>query len=187
MKNIIEVGHIYLEDIGNFKNLLTESIKRYKEYQTSTNNNHFVLLVDDQREKKTLKEKQELLIVLKNFYVTNGIENIDIYFENDFQNYAQDIISMLDANKLKKVYFKKSKKSVIFYNYDGHNIPLFEENINGVKNYCQLLSLAWSVFKIKKYKGENLLILPAIYKKIEERVNVIQYDIIGAKNKCFYH
>lgn len=181
----IEIGHIYVKDIDNMEDILIPSIKKYIHLNISGLKN--VLLIDNKEENLTHKEQQSIVFVLNDIFAKHKIDNVAFYFEKDFNLKAKEIINTIDPSKLKKEYFRKTKKHVFFYKSENGKIPLYEEYSGEHKNYCQLLSLAWSLFKREKFKSDNVLILPKAYEKVEMQVNQMQKELFGINNTYYFH
>lgn len=181
----VEIGHIYIKNIVDMEKILLQSILEYKKLNIKEKNK--VILVDDKEEKLNVEEQLKVKEMILNFLNKQDLFDVDIYFENDFQDKATKIIEKIDQNKIKKVFFRKSKKHVFFYKTINEEIPIYEINQEGVKHYCQILSLAWSVFKQEHYQEKNMLILPETYRNIEKQVNTLQLELFFNENYYIYH
>lgn len=181
----IEIGHIYVKDLNNIEDILLPSINEYKKIEEK--HNEKLLLIDNKEEFITQQEKQAIIQEIDKIFKKNDLHGIKYFFEKDFQEKADEIINKISIEKIKKEYFKKQKKHVYFYLVNNDKIPLYEEKEGNKTYYCQLLSLAWSVFKYELYKTRSILILPKIYQKVENQVNKIQKELYGFENIHYFH
>lgn len=181
----IEIGHIYVKDIDNLENIIIPSIEKYINLNISGLKK--ILLIDNKEENLTKDYKIIITSKIKSIFLDYEIHDIDFYFEKDFNCKAKEIIATIYPEKIKKEYFRKTKKHVFFYISENGKIPLYEEKDGEHKNYCQLLSLAWSLYKREEFKSDNIIILPKEYQKVEMQVNQMQLEIFGINNIYHFH
>lgn len=181
----IEIGHIYVKDIDNLENIIMPSIKKYIHLNISGLKK--VLLIDNKEEDLTHEDKHKITSKLNCIFFKYSINDITFYFEKDFNGKAKEIINSICPEKIKKEYFRKAKKHVFFYKSSIGKIPIYEEVEGNTKHYCQLLSLAWSLFKKQEFESDNVIILPKEYEKVEMQVNQMQIELFGINNTYHFH
>lgn len=181
----IEIGHIYVKDIDNLESIIMPSIKQY--IHLNIQGLKKVLLIDNKEEDLTYEDKHEITSKLKSIFLKHSINDISFYFEKDFNDKAKEIINTICPEKIKKEYFRKAKKHVFFYRSNNGKIPIYEEAEGNTKHYCQLLSLAWSLFKKQEFESDNVIILPKEYEEVEMQVNQMQIEIYGINNTYHFH
>lgn len=175
---LIEVGHIYLDEI-----LSSCHEKPIDIYKDCYKNHDVILMVDDlniHKEKITVKE-------IKDFYQAKECLPIEIGHEMKMTDYAKEVLPLFEANLIKE-YFRKEKKYVYFFKKDDVKIALYSVNeLNSVQYTCSLLSLCWLLYKHNYFENfrdydNHVVIIPERYRKIENNVqklvSYLELDIV---------
>lgn len=181
----IEYGHIYIEDllgedwVNKVKNNLINEIPFIENFK-----GHKIVLIDDKDYLLNDDEKEYYKKLVNNLYYELGIKPDEIYFERDYVVKAGQLFDSIDDNLKRSIYFRKEDKHVDIINVDGIDIHVRERKDGVIKNYCVMLSTAWSIYK-DEYYGNNHVVLPKYYKKVENNVSLL-LDLLSCNNSNKY-
>lgn len=184
----IEYGHIYIEDmlsenwVDKVKNNLKNEIPFIKKFKGKK-----IVLIDDKDYLLSNEEKEYYKNLVNNLYSELDIKPDEIYFEKDYTMKAAQLFDSINDDFKRSIYFKKEDKYVDIINVNGIDIHVRERKNGVIKNYCVILSTAWSIYKHECY-GNNHVVLPEYYKKVENNVslllNLLSYQ---NNNKYFFY
>lgn len=166
---VVEIGHLYADDL-NLKSI-DPAISIFNQI-TDKENLFKVFMIDELNcdkiyQKNTLKN-------IKNIYSYFYDKNIYLNEINLESNMINEVNLEIINSFLYKEYFKKDNKYVYFFKTKNKKIAMFEKKNEKITYYCQTLSLFWLIYKIKKYKTNNIItIINTKFKKIEENNKLI--------------
>ncbi len=169
----IEYGHIYIEDMldknwaEKIKDKLQKEIPFIKKFKGKK-----IVLIDDKDHLLKDEEKDHYKALVNNLYSDMGIKPDQIYFERDYVIKAGQLFDSIDDDLKRSIYFRKENKYVDIVNVNGIDIHVRERKNGNIKNYCVMLSTAWSIYKSECY-GNNHVVLPEYYKKVENNVSLL--------------
>lgn len=181
----IEYGHVYIEDMlkDNWKKEIIDKITKEIPFVKNFNGKKIVL-IDDKDYTLNQYQKEKYKSEIQKLYSDIGIKPDIIYFEKDYSENAIDIFNNIDEKYKKSIYFKKQNKYVDIIKIENTDIPVRERKEDHIRNYCVMLSAAWSLYKENKY-GNNYIVLPEKYKKVENNVSLL-LDLLNYKNNNKY-
>ncbi len=181
----IEYGHIYIEDMlsENWKDTVKSNLKNEIPFIKNFKGKKIVL-IDDKDYLLNDKEKENYKKLVNGLYLELGIRPDKIYFERDYVIKAGQLFDSIDSNLKRSIYFKKENKYVDIINVNGIDIHVRERKNDVIKNYCVMLSTAWSIYKDEHF-GNNHVVLPEYYKKVEHNVTLL-LDLLNYNNSNKY-
>lgn len=183
----IEYGHIYIQDMLKEGWQEKISIKVAKEIPFIKNfKGKKIVLIDDKDYDLDLPEKEKYKNQVNELYTNIGIKPDIIYFEKDYYKKAIDIFDSIDDKYKKTVYFRKQNKHVDIIKFKDVEIHVRERREGKIKNYCVILSTAWSLYKEEQY-GNNYIVLPETYKKVENNVSLLLCLLNGQNNNKYLY
>lgn len=181
----IEYGHIYIEDMlsddweEKVKINLKHEIPFIKNFKGKK-----IVLIDDKDHLLNSEQKEYYKKLVNDLYSELEIRPDKIYFERDYVTKAGQLFDSIDDNLKRSIYFKKENKYVDIINANGIDIYVRERRGNTIKNYCVMLSAAWSIYKDECF-GNNHIVLPEYYKKVENNVSLL-LDLLSHNNSNRY-
>lgn len=145
----VEIGHIYQDmELNEFyAKTLDDSFKLVEKHQLTSFTTK--LLIDDLNIGHKAWEVDELVS-----FINEQNINIDFLFlESKFSHIADDFISKLPEEFIKKERFRKDKKNNLYFVNDNFKIKLKEIHDCGKEHYsCPLLSTLWQLCRLGIYE-----------------------------------
>ena len=181
----LEYCHIYYTDYLKDKDIIKKTLHNEKHLFKLNYKDIKLILIDDKNLSLTNYEKLEFKSKIIQEAIYLNMSPSFIFFEDSFNNLAEYIFNKIPKCFIKREFFRKENKFVYFFNDGENKFSLREEKDNIVKNYCVLLSTAWSVYKNYNF-GKNFIILDERYSFIEKRVSFILNSLKLNSDNLYY-
>lgn len=183
----LEYGHIYVEDmmLNGWEESILKNIEKEKDFFNNFSGKKIVL-IDDKDFNLTNEQKKYYESKVSETYAKIGLKPDHIYFEKIYSKNSEELFDSIDENYKYSIYFKKEDKYVDFIKTPEANISVRERKNGTIKNYCVLLSTAWSIYKEEQY-GNNHLVLPKHYKKVETNVSLLLQILKKPNNNTYFY
>lgn len=168
----LEYCHLYYTECIKNTEIIKDTLLKEKHLFDINKKENNIILIDDKYLNLSTHDKEIFNIKLLKECSTLNMTPHHIFYEDYFNNLADYVFDNIPKKYITKEFFRKENKYVYFINYKNNKFSLREEKDNVIKNYCVLLSTAWSIYKFY-YFGDNYTIINKEFDIIEKRVSII--------------